>query len=78
MDSILSELEKSGNNKCVLKEWRTDYSSLLKCWSLIKTSELIKEIAYKQLKQFRANNKAIHRLKSILERFAIFSYLDII
>ncbi|XP_054154507.1 putative uncharacterized protein DDB_G0292292 [Oppia nitens] len=43
--------------------WRSHYSRLLKCWSLIKTSDLIKEKAYEELKSFTADQKAINRLK---------------
>lgn len=67
MDLDLNQCSKSQT-----KQWRTDYSSLLKCWSVIKTSDLMKEIAYKELKQFKANDFAIDRLRSILQRLTSF------
>lgn len=68
MESILCEFEYEMESNCN-KKLRTDYSSLLKCWSIIKSSELIIEKGYQELKRFKANinDKAIHRLISTLE-----------
>ncbi|CAG2111177.1 unnamed protein product [Medioppia subpectinata] len=50
------------------KKWRTDLSHLFKCWSLIKTSELIKDKAYEELKTFSADRRAIERLNQTIKR----------
>ncbi len=51
------------------KKWRTDYSLLLKCWSMLKTSELLTQTARNELKSFTAEEKAINRLKTFTEKF---------
>ena len=50
------------------KKWRKDYAMLLKCWSMIKTSNLLDEMARRQMKSFKAEEKAINRLKTFIEK----------
>ena len=50
------------------KKWRKDYSELLKCWALLKESEMLAQMATNQLRKFKAEEKAINRLKTFVEK----------
>jgi hypothetical protein len=51
------------------KKWRTDYSRLLKCWALIKTSELMKVRAYEELKSFKADDRAVQHVNAFIKKY---------